>query len=62
MIVTLWWRQNEDSFEFNHLSLGYHPDHEEPAYVSEAQRRAWSRSIWAPEQAELVNGEVKREA
>lgn len=59
MIVTLWSRDVDgNGQQFNHLSHGFHPEHDAPAYVSEAQRIAWKDGIWCGKRAELVNGKV----
>lgn len=60
LLITQWFRDVGDGPEFNHISNGYHPSHEEPAYVTERQRREWRGSIWAPRPAWLVNGEVRQ--
>lgn len=56
MVVTKWFRDVGDGPQFNHISNGYNPDHETPAWVSEEQRKAWVNSIWAPERGELKDG------
>lgn len=58
LLVTRWFRDVGDGMKFNHISSGYNQDHDEPAYVTEAQKRAWSGSIWSGLRAYLVNNEV----
>lgn len=58
MIVTCWYRDVGDGPKFNHMSNGYHEDHDEPAYVTEEQRKAWENCIWIPRRAELIDGKV----
>lgn len=55
-IVTRWFRDVGEGREFNHISLGFNPDHDEPAWVSEEQRKSWRNSIWVPERAVLRDG------
>lgn len=51
-IVTAWYKDGE----YNHLSIGFHPDHYEPAYMSEGQRKAWLNAAWTPREAILSHG------
>lgn len=51
-IMTAWYRDGE----FNHVSFGFHPDHLEPAYVSDEQRKAWLNQAWRAKPATLRNG------
>jgi hypothetical protein len=59
MIVTKWYRDIGDGMEFNHISTGFNPDHDEPAWVTDMQRRMWLNSLWAPQEAELVDGVLR---
>lgn len=56
MIVTKWYRDTGDGLEFNHISNGFNPDHETPAWVSEDQRKTWTNQLWAPKQGKLEDG------
>lgn len=58
ILITKWYRDIGEGLEFNHISVGYHPDHDEPAYVSEEQRRMWKGGIWVAERAVLRDGVV----
>lgn len=51
-IVTAWYRDGE----FNHMSVGFSPDHGDPAYVTEEQKMAWTNQAWTPKKAILQDG------
>lgn len=59
MIVTCWYRLTPDGWKFNHVSDGFHPLHEEPAWMFESQERAWDGAYWLAKLAMLVNGKIQ---
>lgn len=58
LIVTCWYRDRGNGMKFNHLSIGFNETHEEPPYLFESQRIAWSDGEWIGMEATLIDGVV----
>ena len=59
VIVTAGYRKSGEVPQFNHFSLGFRPDHDETALVSDEQAKAWCDSIWIPKRAILRDRAVR---
>ena len=57
-LVTCWYRDLGNGFEFNHISSGFNPGHDEPPYVTEQQGKNWCDGLWLPKKAVIRDGVV----
>lgn len=60
MKITVWklWNEERKMYEHNHISDGYDPLVRAPIGRTEQQTKSWSRGLWLPLPAELIDGRI----